>query len=140
MTEIQGISKDLNRLIERAKGALAAHPQVLFAYLFGGLARGTSSPSSDIDVAVFIDDRSDLTVEKLDLLSDLIDNLGTDEIDLVLLNTAPLPLKARVIRNNEILVDRKPYLRHTFESLVLREYFDFSVLEEAILKRRFSIG
>jgi len=140
MTEIQGISKDLNRLIERAKGVLAAHPQVLFAYLFGGLARGTSSPSSDIDVAVFIDDRSDLTVEKLDLLSDLIDNLGTDEIDLVLLNTAPLPLKARVIRNNEILVDRKPYLRHTFESLVLREYFDFSVREEAILKRRFSIG
>jgi len=140
MTEIQGISKDLNRLIERAKGVLAAHPQVLFAYLFGGLARGTSSPSSDIDVAVFIDDRSDLTVEKLDLLSDLIDNLGTDEIDLVLLNTAPLPLKARVIRNNEILVDRKPYLRHSFESLVLREYFDFSVLEEAILKRRFSIG
>ena len=140
MTEIQGISKDLNRLIERAKGVLAAHPQVLFAYLFGGLARGTSSPSSDIDVAVFIDDRSDLTVKKLDLLSDLIDNLGTDEIDLVLLNTAPLPLKARVIRNNEILVDRKPYLRHTFESLVLREYFDFSVLEEAILKRRFSIG
>lgn len=119
---------------------MAAHPQVLFAYLFGGLARGTPSPSSDIDVAVFIDDRSDLTVEKLDLLSDLIDNLGTDEIDLVLLNTAPLPLKARVIRNNEILVDRKPYLRHTFESLVLREYFDFSVLEEAILKRRFSIG
>jgi len=140
MTGIQGISKDLNRLIERAKGVLAAHPQVLFAYLFGGLARGTSSPSSDIDVAVFIDDRSDLTVKKLDLLSDLIDNLGTDEIDLVLLNTAPLPLKARVIRNNEILVDRKPYLRHTFESLVLREYFDFSVLEEAILKRRFSIG
>jgi len=140
MTGIQGISKDLNRLIERTKRVLAAHPQVLFAYLFGGLARGTSSPSSDIDVAVFIDDRSDLTAEKLDLLSDLIDNLGTDEIDLVLLNTAPLPLKARVIRNNEILIDRKPYLRHTFESLVLREYFDFSVIEEAILKRRFSIG
>lgn len=140
MTGIQGISKDLNRLIEKTNEVLAAHPQVLFAYLFGGLARGTSSPSSDIDIAVFLDDKSDLTAEKLLLIGELIDNLGTDEIDLVLLNTAPLPLKARVIRNNEILIDRKPYLRHTFESLVLREYFDFSVIETAILKRRFSIG
>jgi len=140
MTGIQGISKNLNRLIEKTKRVLAAHPKVLFAYLFGGLARGTSSPSSDIDVAVFIDDSTDLVSEKQKLLGDLIDSLRTDEIDLVLLNTAPLPLKARVIRNNEILIDRKPYLRHAFESLVLREYFDFSVIEEAILKRRFSIG
>lgn len=140
MIRSQRISRDVNQVVEGVKRALAAHPQILFAYLFGSLARGISSASSDIDIAVFLDENSDFTHEKLDLLSDLIDNLGTDEIDLVLLNTAPLPLKARVIRNNELLMDREPYLRHAFESLALREYFDFSIIEEAILKRRFSIG
>jgi len=131
---------DSRKSMIRAKEVLERRTEVLFAYLFGSLARDASYPTSDIDIAVYLVDLPDLTKEKLELLGDLMDGVGTDEIDLVVLNTAPLPLKARVLRNKEILIDRDPFLRHSFESLVLREYFDFSIKEETILKRRFSLG
>lgn len=127
-------------MIAKARETIERHPKIIFAYLFGGLVRSPSSPLSDIDIAVYIADGSDLAEEKIKLLGDLIKSLGTDEIDLVILNIAPLPLGVRIVRNNEILMDRKPSLRHSFESLILREYFDFSVKEEAILERRFSLG
>jgi hypothetical protein len=63
--------------------------------------------------------------------------LGTDDVDVMVLNRAPLLLMARVFKKNEILIDRKPFRRQGFESLVLREYFDFSLKEKAILDGRF---
>lgn len=131
---------DRNRLIERAREVMERRPRVVFAYLFGSLARKTSSPLSDVDIAVYLEDSSDLSNEKLDLIGYLMSELGTDEIDVVVLNRAPLPLMARVLEKNEILIDRKPFRRQAFESLVLREYFDFSIKEKAILERRFSLG
>lgn len=114
--------------------------KVVFAYLFGSLARDKVLPLSDIDIAIYLKEGVDLIKEKMNILQDLIDLLGTEEIDLVLLNTAPLTLRARIVENKKILVDKEPFLRHSFESLVLREYFDFSKKEEEIFKRRFLIG
>jgi predicted nucleotidyltransferase len=114
--------------------------KVVFSYLFGSLARDKVLPLSDIDIAIYLKEGMDLDQEKMSILQNLIDLLGTEEIDLVLLNTAPLTLKARIVENKKILVDKEPFLRHSFESLVLREYFDFSKKEEAIFKRRFSLG
>jgi predicted nucleotidyltransferase len=114
--------------------------KVVFSYLFGSLARDKVLPLSDIDIAIYLKEGVDLDKEKMSILQNLIDLLGTEEIDLVLLNTAPLTLKARTVENKKILVDKEPFLRHSFESLVLREYFDFSKKEEEIFKRRFSFG
>ena len=71
---------------------------------------------------------------------ELIEAFETDEIDLVLLNTAPLPLQARVLKDKDILVDRNPHFRHAFESLAIRKNLDFSIREEAMLRRRFNLG
>ena len=119
---------------------LKNHQKIVFAYLFGSLARDKVLPLSDIDIAIYLKEGMDLGQEKMSILQNLIDLLGTEEIDLVLLNTAPLTLKARIVENKKILVDKEPFLRHSFESLVLREYFDFSKKEEQIFKRRFSLG
>ena len=77
---------------------------------------------------------------KIDLLGKLIEILETDEIDLVILNTASLPLVARIIENKVIVVDKAPLFRHDYESLSLREYFDFSIKEMDILNRRYMLG
>lgn len=131
---------DVDVIAENSRAVLDEDGAVLFAYLFGSLARGTAGPLSDIDIAVYLKEGTDFVEEKLNLLDQLIDKPGTDRIDLVVLNTAPLPLQAGVLRCNLLLVDRAPFARHAFESLVLRKYFDFSRFEEAILRRRFSVG
>lgn len=115
-------------------------PEIEFAYLFGGLARSTVHPLSDVDIAVYLDRNADMNEIKFDILGRLIDILKTDEIDLVVLNKAPLPLSMRILANKKILVDKKPFTRHAYESLTTRQYFDFSIFEKKILKRRFLNG
>jgi predicted nucleotidyltransferase len=111
--------------------------RVKFAYLFGSAARKEQNSLSDIDFAIYLREDCNPAEAKLDIIGQLMDHLGTERFDLVILNTAPLPLAARVIRCREVLADRDPFSRHRYESRILREYFDFSVLEESILNRRF---
>jgi len=119
---------------------LAKDERVKFAYLFGSKAREEQNSLSDIDIAIYLSEDCDPAEVKLDIIGKLMDRLGKDPFDLVILNTAPLPLAARVIRCRKVLAERDPFSRHRYESLILREYFDFSVLEESILNRRFAVG
>jgi predicted nucleotidyltransferase len=137
------IPENIMELIPKAQRILEKDPRVIFAYLFGGLAKGRITPISDIDIAVYlkdIKDEIDVFNIKLELLTTLSEVLNTEEIDIVILNNTPLPLKAKIIQNKKVLVDKDPNLRYSFESLTLREYFDFSIKEKAILYRRFGIG
>jgi predicted nucleotidyltransferase len=140
MIKEKKLPENILDLLPQGVDFLKNRQKVVFSYLFGSLARDKVLPLSDIDIAIYLKEGVDLDQEKMSILQNLIDLLGTEEIDLVLLNTAPLTLKARIVENKKILVDKKPFLRHSFESLVLREYFDFSKKEEQIFKRRFSLG
>ena len=46
----------------------------------------------------------------------------------------------RIIRDRKILADNAPFIRHAFESLTIRMYLDFSILERRILYRRYLSG
>lgn len=137
MIKFDRLPENIHKLLPKVKGYLNAHPKIIFAYLFGSLAKGKPSPLSDVDIAVYLSEESDAIQVKMEILGKLMELLETDEIDLTILNTASLPLAARIIENKVILVDKKPFLRHAFESLILREYFDFSRKEMEILRRLF---
>jgi len=125
--------QDLTPIFETEK-------RVKFAYLFGSAAREEQNSLSDIDIAVYLREDCDPAEAKLDIIGNLMARLGKDRFDLVILNTAPLPLAARVVGCRKVLADRDPFSRHRYESRILREYFDFSILEESILNRRFAVG
>ena len=127
-------------MIPAAASYLQSHEEVLFAYLFGSLAKGKPGPLSDIDIAVYLSTEHDLPERKLEILGRLNDILETDEVDLVVLNLAPLTLAIRILKNKQVIADKDPFFRHRYESLVMRKSFDFSVKESAILKRRFLRG
>ena len=113
---------------------------IIFAYLFGSTVNKSLTPMSDIDIAVYLNTNITVSEERLVLIGDLMTTLKTDNIDLVIMNFAPLTLKARIIQNKETLVDKSPFLRHSFESLVMRQYYDFSIKENNIFERRYSLG
>jgi predicted nucleotidyltransferase len=109
-------------LLPRAEAYLKSRPDVYFAYLFGSLTKGKPLPLSDVDIAVYLSDSSDVFKKKLDILGELVALLETDEIDLVILNEAPLVLRMKVLENKKLIVDNFPFLRHRYESLTMREY------------------
>ena len=140
MIKYQKLPEYIFKLLPDSRDYLELHPKVLFAYLFGGLAKGKIQPLSDVDIALYLAESISLPDIKLDILGNLINILQTDEIDLVVLNTAELPLIMNVLKSKKIIVDKDPFARHIFESLTMRKFFDFSIKESAILQRRYMNG
>jgi len=140
MRKFQSLPPDILNRLDLLAEALSAHDQVVFAYLFGGLVTGTVKPLSDVDIAVWVNSAQSIAETKLDLIGVIAKTLGTDEFDLVILNSASLSLAGRILRQRRVLVDKDPQQRHLFESLTNRKFFDFSRKEEALLRRRFPDG
>ena len=140
MIRYSKLPDNIEHLLPVAQAYMKSRKDVLFAYLFGGLARGKPSPLSDVDIAIYLSEDAGALEKKMEILGKLIELLATDEIDLVILNSAPLTLRMKILETKKVIVDNAPFLRHHYESLTMREYFDFSIKEMAILERRFLHG
>ena len=140
MIKYTKLPKNIESLIPRAEIYLQSRPDIHFAYLFGSLAKGTLKPLSDVDIAIYLPEGGDIVEKKMEILGKLMELLETDEIDLVILNTAPLALRMKILENKKVIVDHDPFLRHKYESLTMRKYYDLSIKEMAILERRFLRG
>ena len=140
MVKLHKIPDNVMRFMLGVEKYLNDHPKVIFAYLFGSLAKRVKKPTSDVDIAVYLKRGENYGALKLELLSALSDLLQTDEIDLVILNTASLPLAMNILKGKRRLVDKRPFERHGFESLTMRKYLDFSIKESALLRKRYLHG
>jgi predicted nucleotidyltransferase len=129
---------DISARLNLLEPLFSGDDRVIFAYIFGGLASGEHRPLSDIDIAVYLDSYADKADAKLEIIGALSEVLKTDEIDLVILNDASTSLVGRILQKKRLIVDKQPFLRHSFESLALREFFDFSCMEKNILFRRYA--
>ncbi len=138
MIKFKPIPENIQSKIEDLHKFFQEEQNIVFAYLFGGLAKGRQTPLSDVDIAVYL--RSLENFDYLEILSKVTDVLGTEEVDLIILNTAPISLVGRILKTRKLLVDKDPPVRHSFESLKLREFFDFQYREKEILDRRYKIG
>jgi hypothetical protein len=137
MIKYKKLPENVLQLLPDAVDYLESHSEVTFAYLFGGLARGKPQPLSDVDIAIYLRTVGNAAEEKLEILGNLMAILHTDEIDLVVLNTAALALVMNIVKPRKIIVDKDPFSRHIFESVTMRKYFDFSIKEAAMLRRRY---
>ncbi|SMB82564.1 Predicted nucleotidyltransferase [Desulfonispora thiosulfatigenes DSM 11270] len=104
--------------------------KIKLAYLFGSFARGEENDQSDSDIAIcFMEEYS--SFDDVMIRGDLIER-GKEtlkrKVDILNLDKAPISLKYIVVQQGIILKDNNE--RATFESLVLREYFDFAYYAE----------
>jgi len=105
----------------------AARDDVLVAWLFGSHARGQAGPLSDVDVAVLLDERADrdLFRARLKLIADLTGVLGTNDVDVAVLNETPLALNYRVLRDGVLPYCRDRRRRVDFTWRTVSAYLDF---------------
>ncbi|HEK85615.1 MAG TPA: nucleotidyltransferase domain-containing protein [Candidatus Aminicenantes bacterium] len=106
------------------------HPEVKLVYLFGSQVKAKSGPLSDYDFAVYLEERKKKRMFeiKLELISEIAQVLGSDKIDLVVLNAVEAPeLKYNIIKEGKLIFEREPY-KVMVEPRILNEYFDFHLL------------
>ena len=104
---------------------------IKFLYLFGSYATGKFNPMSDIDLAVMVNNvNSDKAyIELLLRLNiDFPNILQRDDIDVVILNNAPLTLRYRILETGKLLFCRDNKLRIRFIYETVRDYLDFEPL------------
>jgi predicted nucleotidyltransferase len=106
---------------------LLAASDVVAAWVFGSVARGEANPGSDVDVAIFTNSRAPQSLADLhlDLQADLAALLGR-EVDLVVVDHAPVDLVHRVLRDGVLFIDRDPAARVAFEVATRSRYFDMA--------------
>ena len=136
--------KATHQLLARLSHALASRDEVLEAYLFGSHARGQAGPDSDIDVAVYIDRSAAEEGHwgyRAELTTDLMAALGTDDVDVVVLNEAPILLYHRVLHDGVRLLSRDLRATTSRAGQALSRYFDFlPQLDKMDAARRFASG
>lgn len=112
--------------LERLARALDRE-NVVAASLIGSHARGTAGPLSDVDVGVWHDPALDSPTRfklRLELTEDCCRALGTDEVDVVLLNSASPLMRHRAVRDGRRLVERDHATRVSLEAEAIVEYLD----------------
>ncbi len=122
------LPKELAPLLQRLAAVLAERPEVCEAYLFGSRARGEEQPHSDLDVAVYVDPRrlpgAPFGYEAT-LSAALMAALGSNRVDVVMLNDAPPLLYHRVLRDGVRLLARDAMATTTREGRALSRYCDW---------------
>jgi hypothetical protein len=116
-------------LAKRITDVLSARQEILEAYLFGSHARGAGQAHSDIDIAVFANEER---IEpnpfgyQSELTAALMSGLGTNFIDVVVLNHAPPLLYYRVLRDGTRLLSRDLRATTVREGRALSRHCDFA--------------
>jgi len=128
----------LDQLREAAPRAFGEWP-VAFAYLFGSRAVGRERPESDADVAVYlVRRRGDSGEAALELSRRLSKASGVPNVEVLVLNDAPLPIRGRIVRDRVTLYSRDEPARVRYESATLREFFNYLIhagpLDERFLR------
>lgn len=102
-------------------------PKIKLVYFFGSRAENNAGPLSDYDFAVYLDekDTKKMFEIKINIINQLTDFLKTDEVDVVILNTAESPeLKYNVVKDGKLIYQKEPF-KILIEPKILNEYFDF---------------
>ncbi len=117
------ITHDLKKLFPALTERLAQEEDILFAYLGGSYARGKESPLSDIDIAVFLSDsKKDYFTRKIELNNLITELLGTDEVDIIILNEVTQEFAFNLIKDGSLLFSQDEAKRIAFEVKVMKEY------------------
>jgi predicted nucleotidyltransferase len=126
---------DLDDRLDALARAWSADPEVAAVYLFGSRARGGAGPRSDVDLAVVLHEALGADArwgKRLALLADASQRLGTDAVDLVVLEDAPAAVGHRILRHGRLLSEARPRRRANVAERILAQYLDQAYLRHVL--------
>ncbi len=132
--ENKRLPADVVQIVPAAVDAIAGDADVSALFSFGGLAAGRLSPLSDLDFAVLLSkrlSRRQRSEKLLELIGVFNSVFRTDEIDLVLLNDAPLKFDHRILKTGKLLHVRNEGELVDFREKVVKLYLDFRYFRDS---------
>ena len=127
----------IDNIIPELKSYFIKRKEIIFAYIFGSLVKKTANKLSDIDIAIFIN-KEDVNEKdyrygyQAEILTDLMQELKTDKVDLVILNSAGILIKHRVIYFGKLIYCTDEKERVKFQVETINKYMDYKMLKRKI--------
>ena len=121
------------QLIERLQQHMTlknADSPICALYLFGSYATDRTTPLSDIDLAILLEQsesRENYFKHRLNLMAEFSSRLGTEKVDVIILNNATPDLAYNIIKDGQLLFKR-PETRGQLVVFIARtydRYFDY---------------
>jgi hypothetical protein len=141
--KIAGASREvLAQRIPLLPERFSVFPEIVAVYLFGSFARGNPRKGSDVDIAVLTRKRASTSGRhgsrsRADYIGTAAKVLGTDRVDVVVLNEATVVLRHEVFRDGKLLFVRNRDFLSRFRVSSSREYLDTIPLRRAFEKAYF---
>ena len=113
-------------VIERIKKPLISRSEIIFSYIHGSFL--DKFPFQDIDIALYVDQKKISSQQAFDysfqLSLDLSKQTGF-ELDIQIMNYAPLGFQHSVLKNGKLLFSKDENLRLNLIESTSLEYIDF---------------
>jgi len=121
---------------------LSRHPVVL-AYIYGSVAVEKATSSSDIDLALVVEEdaiSSDVRLKfELQIEEEIARKCEIGNADVRVINDAPLIIKGEVVTTGRLIFCRNEEARVAFETQTRMAYFDFlpvhAMIQDAYFKQ-----
>ncbi|WP_227762725.1 type VII toxin-antitoxin system MntA family adenylyltransferase antitoxin [Zhaonella formicivorans] len=117
---------ELDEKLQNLPAFFSEIPAVLAVFLFGSYGTEKQTVLSDIDFAVFFNKNIGLS-EEMAILAKLSAFLGTDRVDLVNLNKAPLSIQFRAIVEGKIIYEKDYIATCDYIEKVIGQYQDYAI-------------
>jgi predicted nucleotidyltransferase len=124
--------------------------EIVLAYLFGSLVKRVKGPVHDIDIAVLVSPDRLIALDQTEpygyrarLIVEIAGHLGTNKIDLVLLNNSSPVLLRQVIGKGRLIYSVSEEKRIRFETAALQRHADTAHLrniKRLYRRKRIEIG
>lgn len=120
-------------LLERLQQYMAlknADISICALYLFGSYAADRTTPLSDVDLAILLEQDEpgkNYFKHRLNLMAELSSRLGTEKVDVIILNEATPDLAYNIIKDGQLLFER-PETRGRLVDFIAKtydRYFDY---------------
>ncbi|HAM50810.1 MAG TPA: hypothetical protein DCP92_09015 [Nitrospiraceae bacterium] len=111
----------------KASDCLFQRNDVIAAYLFGSRVSGKAGTTSDVDIAVLLDDgvpSGDYGFIRLEITTRLIELLSFDGVDVTILNVAPPLLSHEVLKRGMVLFSKDERKRIEYTAKATMRYLD----------------
>ena len=116
------------------KEIFGKYQEIKLDYLFGSQAEDKAWPLSDYDFAIYFDEKTpplERSEIKINLITDLMSEFKTNNIDVVSLNDNLQPLlKYHIVRYGKLIFEKKPY-RLILEPNVYSDFFDYQAFSKS---------
>jgi predicted nucleotidyltransferase len=120
---------DVTARIPALIAEIGRDPAIAALHAFGSLVDGRLKPLSDLDFAVLLSnaiDKRQRLDKRMELIGIFSDILGTDEVDLVILNDDPLRFSYGILKSGNLLYCRDKNQLIDFTEKTVKRYLDFA--------------